>query len=254
VDGLWRYTLSRDEILRAMVTMLQTLLDRLDEGGLLSADSPVIEVENAGWGLEYGMQTAEDFTFLFDQLNDRHGKVRVAWDLNHLLHAVGADTAAGRACFFLPGDEVSPDMKALEERLGDQPEQFAQAWIERNLLHPATACRTGCVHLSDCVMKETEFFRRGRLIEPYASELDALPDVDAKEQYGVRFVLTYYDSHVPLGSGILTGRAIAGLLDALAAANPGFSLLHELKNARDLPSVLDMQLKSLCQTEKQPSA
>jgi len=129
VDGLWPFTQTREEICAAMVLVLQRFIDRLDAFGLLGPDTPVIEIENAGWGLEYGIQTAEDFAALFLKLNDPHDKVRIGWDINHLLHALGFDGAVGTARFFLPEAELSAPMRALEARLGKTPQAFAQAWL-----------------------------------------------------------------------------------------------------------------------------
>ena len=245
IDGLWSFTQTREEICSAMAELLQCFIDRLDASGLLGPDAPVIEIENAGWGLEYGIQTAEDFAELFLKLDDPHGKVRIGWDINHLLHAIGVDTASGTARFFLPEAEITDSMRALEKSLGTDPQAFAQAWVAQNLLAPATANKVISVHLSDCALKTTAYFRRGRLEEPYASQIDALADMDAKEAYGVELVLRHYDSHLPLGRGVLSGRALRQTLEALAAQNTGFALLHELKNAHDLPRDYKIQRDAL---------
>ena len=51
--------MSRETVLDAMVVMLQQFLRELTDRNLLSDSSPVVELENAGWGLEFGAQTAE---------------------------------------------------------------------------------------------------------------------------------------------------------------------------------------------------
>ena len=55
-----------------MVYMIQRLLNELDARNLLTENSPRIELENAGYGLEYGMQDAPDAAFVLDQLCDPH--------------------------------------------------------------------------------------------------------------------------------------------------------------------------------------
>ena len=102
-----------------------------------------------------------------------------------------------------------------------------------------------CVHLSDCAMKSQRFFSRGKLEEPWYSQLTACPDRDSKQHYRHHMVLGHYDSHLPLGTGILTGGAVAPLLRRLEAETPGFSLLHELKNSGDLPLDLARQRNAL---------
>ncbi len=245
IDGLWDFSLKPNEIRQAMLFVLETFLNALADKGLLTSDSPVVEVENAGWGLEYGVQTAEDFAILFTKLNDTYGKVRIGWDINHLLHAIGYDKLSGAARFFLPEDEINEHMRALERSFRTSQREFVHAWIEHNLLHPSTINKVNSVHLSDCALKSTEYFRRGRLAEPFASDIASIPDMDGKERYGLKFVLDYYDSHIPLGSGVLSGCLMRKMLVRLASQNPGFVLLHELKNADNLPSALRVQLDTL---------
>ena len=245
IDGMWDFSISRADIRQAMVYMIQHFLNHLMDEGLLTEDSPQIELENAGFGLEYGLQTAEDFAFLFEQLYDPMGKVKLGWDINHLLHAVGFEREKGRGAFFLTEGEITPAMRELEEKFGAEPAVFAVEWLRHNLLHPATAARIGGVQLSDCALKETCYFRNGRFIEPYYGAIAALPDWEAKEDYGVRVVLSEYDSHVILGSGILNGEEMRGLLQEAAVHSPDMVLLHELKNSHDMVGAVSMQIKNL---------
>ena len=245
IDGLWRFSLTRQQILSAMADITARLLMELENAGLLSAESPRIELENAGWGLEYGAQTAEDFACLLARVPDPHGKLCVAWDVNHLLHAVGVRN--GRGVFLLPEDEVSPRMRALEERYGADPGAFAWQWVRENLTFPALAGRVACVHLSDCALKEHQFFTRGYLEHPWRAELEACPGWEEKEHYGEQLVLTHYDSHLPLGQGILPGGAVYETLCRLDAAHSDFALLHELKNTRELFRDLAAQRNALLQ-------
>lgn len=155
----------------------------------------------------------------------------------------GSRTAGG--VFFLPEDEVTGDMRLLQAEYGADPPVFAAKWLEHNLLAPELRGKVACVHLSDCAMKSHQFFSRGKLEEPWYSALTACPDWDSREQYGEQLVLRHYDSHLPLGTGILTGGAVVPLLQRLAEENPEFSLLHELKNSSDLPLDLACQRAAL---------
>lgn len=243
IDGLWQFSISRQAVLSAMAEITVRFLAALDAEGLLSPDAPRIELENAGWGLEYGAQTARDFSDLLRQVSDPYQKLRVAWDVNHLLHAVGQRDRQGM--FFLPEDEITEEMGFLQAEYGADPQLFAAKWLEQNLLAPELRGKVACVHLSDCAMKSQRFFSRGKLEEPWYSQLTACPDWDSKEHYGEQMVLGHYDSHLPLGTGILTGGAVVPLLRRLEAENPGFSLLHELKNSGDLPLDLARQRNAL---------
>lgn len=245
IDGLWRFTLSRETILAAMASMTNRLLETLSRQGLLTPDSPRIELENAGWGLEYGVQTAEDFEALLRQVSDPLGKLCIGWDINHLLHALG--NREGRGMFFLPKEELTPDMAALQAELGGDPAAFALAWLRRNLLAPALAGRVACVHLSDCGWKQHQFFTQGYLEQPWRTALEACATPEEMEHVGEQLVLTHYDSHLPLGQGCLDGRGVMDLLHALAAQRADFVLLHELKNAADPASALAEQRRSLKQ-------
>lgn len=243
IDGLWRFSISRKQVLFAMADIIAKLLKELNDVGLLTADSPRIELENAGWGLEYGAQTAEDFAWLLTQVRDPHEKLCVAWDVNHLLHAVGV--REGRGAFLLPEDECLPRMQALQERWGEDPAEFAWRWVRENLLHPKLTGRVACVHLSDCAWKKHQYFTEGCLEEPWRTELEMCPNWAEKEHYGEQLVLTHYDSHLPLGQGVLPGGAVYEALCRLDSARKDFALLHELKNSGNLPRDLAAQRSAL---------
>ena len=245
VDGAWPFTISREEIRQAMVQMVQNFLMVLEEKGLVGVDSPVIELENAGWGLEYGLQTAEDFAFLFEQLYDRHERVRIGWDINHLLHALGK-RPTGEAGFLLSEPELTPVMEKLTAEQTD-PQSLAIEWLKHNLLHPAVAKKISALHLSDCALKTEEYFTNGRLNGRYAEEIDKRGSRTEKSDYGVSIVLDYYDSHLPLGSGLLEATSFQALVSAVVENNPDVSFLHELKNSRDLQKDLALQMAFLSQ-------
>ena len=88
IDGKWEFTIQERDFPGNDLYDPGTHKS-LVGGGLMTENSPQIEVENAGWGLEYGLQTAEDFAKMFHQLYDPFDKVRIGWDINHLLHAIG---------------------------------------------------------------------------------------------------------------------------------------------------------------------
>lgn len=245
IDGLWRFNISRETVVSAMTAMTAKLLKDLTQQGLLTADSPRIELENAGWGLEYGVQTAEDFAALFRQVEDPLGKLCVAWDTNHLLHAIGLRD--GQGAFFLPEEEITPAMAALQTEYGAAPAAFAVQWVKRNLLAEELAGKVACVQLSDCALKEHQFFTQGWLEYPWRSHLEACADRSEMEHLGEQLVLTHYDSHLPLGQGILPGGQVWEMLCRLAEQRPDFVLLHELKNSADLAADLALQRSSLKQ-------
>lgn len=238
IDGKWAFTLSRAEILAGMAEILARFLERLNAAGLLSANGPRIELENAGWGLEYGAQTCEDFLWVLSRVEDTFGLLRVAWDVNHLLHAVG------RERFLLPEEEITPAMGAMEG-FG-----LPLRWLRHNLLNEDLLGRVGAVHLSDRPVTDTAWFLRGKLAEPWYSELNALHGSEAQEEYGVKIVLERYDAHIPLGTGgYLDGAAWRALLTELKEKNGGFALLHELKNSNDMFADLTAQRAALGGTE-----
>ncbi len=237
IDGKWEFTLSRQDILAGMAEMLEMLLTRLDRAGLLRPDGPKIELENAGWGLEYGAQTGADFAWVLARTADPWGLLRVGWDMNHLLHAVG------RGRFLLPAEEITAEMAALEGS------GLALGWLRYNLLDRRLRGRVGSVHLSDRPVTDTEYFRRGKLAQPWYGELAALPEEAAQEEYGVEIVLGSYDAHIPLGRGYLTGEEWGELLRELKEWGGSFALLHELKNSKDIFADLTAQLAALGGTE-----
>lgn len=245
IDGAWEFTISREEILQAMVGMVQTFLMYLEEKKLLTANSPLIELENAGWGLEYGAQRSEDFAVILEQIYDPANKVRIGWDINHLLHAIGWNKKKDGACFMLQDYEITPKMAELQRMYGSEPKKFAMKWIESNLLHPAVVGKTNCLHLSDCELKEVEYFRNGRLQSSFGEKIDSLSTRDEKSDYGVGIVLDKYDSHIPMGRGVLLAEEMKSLIAELQKKNDTFVLLHELKNSRPLVPDLEDQLAFL---------
>lgn len=245
IDGAWEFTISREEILQAMVGMVQTFLMYLEEKKLLTENSPVIELENAGWGLEYGAQRSEDFAVILEQIYDPANKVRIGWDINHLLHAIGWNEKRDGACFMLQDYEITPKMAELQRMYGSEPKKFAMKWIESNLLHPAVVGKTNCLHLSDCELKEVEYFRNGRLQSSFGEKIDSLSTRDEKSDYGVGIVLDKYDSHIPMGKGVLLAEEMKSLIAELQKKNDTFVLLHELKNSRPLVPDLEDQLAFL---------
>lgn len=245
IDGAWEFTISREEILQAMVGMVQTFLMYLEEKKLLTENSPVIELENAGWGLEYGAQRSEDFAVILEQIYDPANKVRIGWDINHLLHAIGWNKKKDGACFMLQDYEITSKMAELQRMYGSKPKKFAMKWIESNLLHPAVVGKTNCLHLSDCELKEVEYFRNGRLQFSFGEKIDFLSTKDEKSDYGVGIVLDKYDSHIPMGKGVLLAEEMKSLIAELQKKNDTFVLLHELKNSRPLVPDLEDQLAFL---------
>ncbi len=245
IDGMWEFTISRADIMQAMIFLLEQFMAELHTRGLLAADSPLIELENAGWGLEYGAQTADDFAAIFDQLWDPFKRVRVSFDFNHLLHATGYDNSACRARFFLPDDEVSARMRRIEESFGCDGGDFCLEWIKSNLLDERLRGRVGSVQLADCALKTTEYFVRGQLTDKYFKDIRALDTWEQREDYGVRIVLGEYDSHPPLGEGALKPGAVRELLKSAAAANPGMCIVHELKNSTDILRDMSVQCAEL---------
>jgi len=245
IDGLWEYEEDNEAISEKLADVLRRLLDLLKKRGLYSKASPVVELENAGWGLEYGLQTAAGFSGLFSGLDDPYEKVKIGWDTNHLLHALGYDARTCRARFFLPSEEKTAKMAELEESLGAKPKDLAAAWIASQALGPSIAGRVSCLHISDGRLKSEEFFRRGKLTGPYREEQAAMASRLEMEEYGERLVLREYDSHLPIGDGILDMRFIDTLAARLASENEGFCVLHELKNMPDPRKAVLLQSASL---------
>ena len=238
VDGKWRFTIPRSDILKAMMFITQQFVRILDERGLLASDSPQIELENAGWGLEYGAQTAADYRELFSQIHDPYDKLRIGWDTNHLLHAVGDQNGA---CFMLPLDEITEKMSCVK----GEAEDFARDWLAMNILDSALIPKIGAIHLSDCAIKRVEFFRQGKLTEPYHSELMKFHNPEEQGSYGLDIVLSAYDSHLPLGDGILNPDKTRDMILNMLSENPDIVVLHELKNSQDPLGSLSLQMERL---------
>lgn len=196
-----------------MVYMTQQLLCELEDSGLLTDESPNIELENAGWGLEHGVQVADDYRFVFSQVYDPRNKLKIGWEINHILHALGCSEVTGDGRFFLPEAEITPDMAWLEASYGHNPQKLAMEWVAYNLLAPDLQGRIGSVHLSDCKMKTVEYFRNGILGSPFLEKMEAMETVEERFYYGWQMVLDYYDSHVPLGTGILPEQGMKEMLD-----------------------------------------
>lgn len=234
VDGAWEFTVDREVVLDAMIVLTQQFLRALDQRGLLDEQSPVIELENAGWGLEFGAQTADDFVRVFEQVYDRTNRLRLGWDLNHLMHAVGL--AEGRGAFLLPDAELTPAMRELETEAKGDIALLAARWIEQNVLDPRLIDKVSALHLSDCPAKEVEYFSNGKLDAAYVTDGSWAEQQDE----GLRIVLEHYDNHVCLGDGVLDPATVRGLIDTLASHH-SLSVLHELKNAEDVWSELDRQ-------------
>ena len=245
IDGKWEYTIPKHEIRQAMVYMIQQLITRLLDKNLLSDTSPRIEIENAGWGLEHGIQTAEDYQVLFGQLFDPYRKVRIAWDFNHLLHAIGFDEQRSVARFFLPESEVSDQMRKLETTHGNDPALFAHEWVRMNVLHPELVDHLGSLHLSDCRLKRTEFFANGKLTGELHADQSRLGTLEEQGDFGLNIVLSHYDSHDVVGEGILNPSDIRTMIQDIRALNPAIVVLHELKNSVNQHAALKKQLDSL---------
>lgn len=244
IDGMWAFSMDKQTILQAMIAMLQRFVNSLLSQELLTENSPVIELENAGWGLEHGVQTARDYACVLEQVYDPFRRLRVGWEVNHLLHAVGK-MKDGSVRFFLPPEEVTSEMRRLEEKYGLEPQKFALEWLRYNLLHPKLWGKVAAVHLSDCKWKTSEYFRNGLLAQPWLAEMQKLNNWEAREEYGVKIVLGEYDSHEVLGDGALNGSDMAVLLAQLEEKNQGLMLLHELKNSVPVEPALQRQLAAL---------
>ncbi len=249
IDGMWPYSVSRQDVLIAMVYTVQTFINYLFEAELLSDNSPTIELENAGWGLEYGAQTAKDFSWIYQQLYIPVGSVKISWDINHLLHALGFDKEQNRARFFLSPEEITPEMESLQKKYSHDPALFAKKWLEYNIFDPQVVNYLGAIQLSDCKLKTVEYFTNGLFNSPYYEALLACQDWEAKEEYGVDIVLTHYDSHLVLGDGMLYPQDIISILQKIETINPKCVLLHELKNSTDMAKDLEKQISNLNQEE-----
>ncbi len=255
-DGMYDYAkeygFDRHDVLQACVLQTETYLRRIYER-LLSKNLlgkqvalPTIGIENAGWGLEYGIQDSSDFKALFTHLEDRNVPLRelvmVDWDLNHLLHALGRDRSSKRASFFLPEDEITEVMHRLVSETKGECAALAMRWISENVLDPKLLPRVRCIHLSDCSWKSEAYFARCQAVGVHLRTLEAETSPEQRAALGEQMVLTYYDNHLHLGSadGMLEKRFFAPFARALQAEEARRSstlhverpliLLHELKN------------------------
>lgn len=237
VDGAWEFTVSRETVLDAMVVMLQRFLRELTDRNLLSESAPIIELENAGWGLEFGAQTSDDFAVLIARIDDEYDRLRIGWDFNHLLHATGVRD--GKAVFMLPENEITDTMREISEQAEGNIHELSQLWIRHNLLDQKTVNVVNSVHLSDCPPKTEEFFRNGKLQDPYW-----VNDTPAKQgEVGLQIVLEHYDNHVLLGDGVLDPNWVKTIVSECAEHVPAGELmvLHELKNAADIWADVELQ-------------
>jgi hypothetical protein len=250
-DGMYSYPdtygLDRDAVvesaIRQIIVYLRRFASHLARLGLLSGDQslPTIGIENAGWGLEYGIQTAQDFRLLFERLEEVKAPLRdlvmIDWDFNHLLHALGRNSS-GQASFMLPEEERTEEMKALETMLGSNSAALAAEWIRANVLSEGLLGRVRCIHISDSSWKSAPIFARCQALGDHLHKLMNEQDPDARASLGENLVVNYYDNHLHLGSsqGLLEREHIAPVFQALAQARAARSkpqypllILHELK-------------------------
>lgn len=238
VDGAWAFSVTRETVLDAMIVLTDRLLRELEEFELITEESPLIELENAGWGLEFGAQTADDFSRVFGSAHDPLNRLRLGWDLNHLLHATGVED--GNAVFLLPAEEISPAMAKIQHEAAGDLAALSHMWITENILDPRLIDRVSALHLSDCPAKEAEYFRNGLLEEGHR----IAGDWEERQAEGLRVVLEHYDNHVVLGRGVLDPAAIRHLIKQIADRQP-LTVLHELKNESDVWAALDQQREAL---------
>lgn len=227
IDGLWGIERTKTEVLDSLANIINELLSRLAKKGLLQG-GPKIEIENAGFGLETGVQTAEDYVYLFSRIKNKKN-VGIGWDTNHLLHAVGYDPDNKKAYFLLDEKDKTRMMKDLEEKYGDAPERFFQEWIEHNLLNETTLPLVSSIHVSDLKPLVNPIFLNGPLTGKYFEEISELSDPVKQEDYGAGLVLKYYDSHLPIGESSVNFPQAINLVIKTVPQN--LSLLHELKNS-----------------------
>lgn len=225
IDGLWRFTNNRNDIVLAQAKILNTLLRKLEEKDLLKK-GPLIEIENAGFCLEYGVQTAADFEIVFQHINDMRRKVRIAWDINHLLHAIGFDGKNMLTKFFLTKAEKTLRMEEIEAEYGSDQQAFINEWLELNILHPSLLSKINALHLSDSDLRTETIFENGQLTEKYLSEILTFSNDEEKEAYGAKIVGTYFDSHIPVGPN---KSSIVSILRKILRVNSGINLMHEIK-------------------------
>ena len=253
-DGMFSYPeeygLDREAVVEAAIRQTVVYLSRFESHlarvGLLSQDRglPTIGIENAGWGLEYGIQTADDYRRLFRYLEEAQAPLRhlvtIDWDFNHLLHPLCRDES-GRGSFALPEEERSDEMRALERSLRDTPSALAAEWIGTNVLAKDLLPRVRCVHLSDSSWKTHPIFARCQAVGDYLTSLARESDPEARAALGEELVVTRYDNHLHMGNdaGMLERLRIAPILQALASERRArlssqeslytLRILHELK-------------------------
>ncbi|MEY4668919.1 MAG: hypothetical protein RL518_1618 [Pseudomonadota bacterium] len=253
-DGMYSYPetygLDREAVLdgafRQTVVYLNRFESHLAQVGLLTPERnlPTIGIENAGWGLEYGIQTADDYRRLFRYLEKVNAPLRelvtIDWDFNHLLHPLGRDKS-GRASFMLPEEERSDQMRALERARGELPGALAAEWIRVNVFAEDLVSRVRCIHLSDSSWKDHAIFARCQAVGPYLDQLREERNPEARAALGEELVVSRYDNHLHLGSpeGMLESEHIGPVLRAIlkevedrvqkGAAQFPLRILHELK-------------------------
>ena len=245
IDGEWEFTIPKHIIVNFMVSMLQKLVNHLLTEGLLTEDSPVIEIETSGWGLEHGTQAAADYKLIYSQIYDPYHKIKIAWEINHLLHAVGCNPQTNQGEFFLPPNEITPDMRILMDQYKKNPPVFAQKWLEHEICDPLLIDKIGSIHLADNKLKMVRYFKNGLLQGEYYEKISSLATWEEKENYGVDIVLREYDNHLVFGTGILTSEFFHSLLEKIKAESADFVILHELKNSTDLKAALTQQQSAM---------
>lgn len=236
IDGLWEFTNTRDTIINALGSITNHLLDTLEKKGLLK-NGPVIELENAGFGLEYGVQTADDYVRIFEGAKDNYKKLRVGWDMNHLLHALGYDEEKQQAVFFITEKELNSTMITLQKQFGHNPELLAEEWVKLNILDERLINRVASIHVSDCKIRQKIIFVNGKLTKDLYQKMNKLTTDEKKEEFGVELVLRYFDSHLPLGTTLKNVKEIFEI--------PRISVVHELKNNELDEEILNKQLQAL---------
>ncbi len=241
IDGLWRIEKTKKEVLDSFANISNKLLSNLTEKGLLE-NGPVLEIENAGFGLETGVQTAEDYISLLSKIKNKDN-IKIGWDTNHLLHVAGYDPEKGIAYFLLDDKDKTELMKELEEKYFSDPDMFFQEWIERNLLNKTILPLLGSIHLSDLKPLAKPIFLNGPLISKYFEEINKLNNPVEQENYGARLVLKYYDSHLSIENSPTNFPKVMNLV--IDATSNNISLLHELKNSNLNFKDYERQMKKL---------
>ncbi|HBR03575.1 MAG TPA: hypothetical protein DD738_13305, partial [Ruminiclostridium sp.] len=144
-------------------------------------------------------------------------KIKIAWEINHLLHAVGCNPQTNQGEFFLPPNEITPDMRILMDQYKKNPPVFAQKWLEHEICDPLLIDKIGSIHLADNKLKMVRYFKNGLLQGEYYEKISSLATWEEKENYGVDIVLREYDNHLVFGTGILTSEFFHSLLEKIKA-------------------------------------